>query len=74
MAKIIFKVVRHCGECPYIKYDPHYSMSRDSGYDCGLVGGRIIDDSEIKKDTKKEIPAWCELDNETTKELNDHGS
>lgn len=74
MAKLIFKVVRYCAECPYIRYDAHYSLSRDSGYDCGLSGGRIIDDSEIKENTRVEIPSWCELDKETTKEINNHGS
>jgi hypothetical protein len=63
--------VKNCSECPYCEYDPHYSMSYDSGYDCKLSGSRIIDDWEYNntnnpnrlslKTSSIPIPEWCEL-------------
>lgn len=60
--------VRHCGECPFCEYDPHYSMSYQSGYDCKneeSKGTRIADDkgSEIQDLEKLPIPEWCGLPN-----------
>lgn len=38
-----------CESCPFLEYDPHYSMSYDSGHDCKLLGERIANDCTISK-------------------------
>ena len=60
--KIINLYVNVCDDCPYLNYDPHYSMSTASGYDCEHdKGGRIIDDHQWKNGQKIIIPDWCPL-------------
>ena len=49
-------IERTCSNCPYEEYDGFYSMSRDSGHDCGKTGKRIANDGELK--------AFGELDGE----------
>lgn len=48
--------INNCRECPFCNYDPHYSMSKDSGYDCSNPNSqvtRIADDWEISKYNKR---------------------
>lgn len=63
MAKLIKIIIKNCGECPYHEYDPHYSMSYNSGYDCKLTGNRIADDIGSKEPDLENlpIPNWCKL-------------
>ena len=70
--KIIRKEVESCSDCPYCEYDACYDIGRDSGYDCKLIGRRIIDDWEwdntnnpncLSKSVEKiPIPDWCPLE------------
>lgn len=66
--------IKNCSECPYLTYDPHYSMSRDSGHDCKKSHRRIIDDWDYNNSNNPKrmvkdwdnnypipIPEWCEL-------------
>ena len=54
-----------CENCPYCRYNPHYSMSHDSGYDCendNALRGRIANDWELSSKIKTlKIPEWCPL-------------
>ena len=72
MRKVIVKEIESCSECPYCEYDAYYDRVRDSGYDCKLVGKRIIDDwdwdntknpNRLNKQYEKiPIPEWCPLE------------
>ena len=60
--------IKNCGECPFKEYNPHYSMSYNSGYDCtnpDSKGTRIANDIGSKEPNLEvlSIPDWCGLDN-----------
>ena len=71
-AKLLTKVIHSCSYCPYCNYDPYYSRTQVSGYDCVFNGcRRIINDWEwdnpgnpnrlnLKYDDIP-IPDWCPL-------------
>ncbi len=59
-----------CEECPWCRYDAHYDMSRDSGYDCTnlkTVHSRLVDEWDVCNQNNKKpkgwppIPDWCPL-------------
>ncbi len=67
--------IKNCSGCPYLTYDSHYSMSRDSGYDCKKSHRRVIDDWDYNNtnnpkrlvqdwDNSYPIPSpdWCPLE------------
>ena len=60
----IVKVIDDCLGCVYCEYDPYYDCARDSGYNCKLVGRRIIDDYDFNCLEEQEIPIpdWCPLE------------
>ena len=50
MAKLLKKRIKSCQDCPYCRYDGHYSMSEDSGWNCEHDEGsanRIADDGAV---------------------------
>ena len=66
MAKVINKVINHCGECPFCDYEPSYSIGYDSGFDCkndDSTKTRILNDFEKKIISQIPIPEWCGLPN-----------
>jgi|WetSurMetagenome_2_1015567.scaffolds.fasta_scaffold14813_16 hypothetical protein len=72
MKKLVINNIKTCEDCPYFQYDPYYSMSTDSGYDCKKESRRIIDDADMMEHVKGvnryknepiKIPEWCPLSN-----------
>lgn len=74
MKKLVLKI-KNCSECPYCRYDSHYTMSKDSGYDCSKKHKRIIDDWEYNNTNNPNrlvqdydnhypipMPNWCPLE------------
>jgi hypothetical protein len=61
--KILYLEIEKCSECPYHNYDAHYSMSKDSGYDCDKMSPykRIIDDYDLNRGKEMLVPEWCPL-------------
>jgi len=70
--KKIVKKVESCSDCPYLRYDPDYGKSYDSGYNCDKKDRRIIDDYDYSNPNnptrltltthKIPIPEWCPLE------------
>ena len=57
--KILYKEISTCRECPYLEYDPYYSMIITDGWDCNNTGERLINGEEWNEDFK--IPKSCPL-------------
>jgi hypothetical protein len=59
--KILSLKIENCEQCPYNHYNPHYSRSTDSGYDCTISNRRIINDGDFFGFSKITIPSFCTL-------------